>query len=125
LNKYNGIELHEYTDNNIIYHNNFVDNTQNAYDEGNNVWDDGKYGNYWSDYQERYPDAKSRILKPWMWDTPYEIEGGDNKDNCPLIKQWPKIKSRAIPRDTASYNLNWLMFLERFPLFTRLLFLLR
>ena len=71
LNKENGIELHEYTDNNIIYHNNFIDNIQNAYDEGTNTWDDGKYGNYWSDYQERYPDAKSRILKPWMWDTPY------------------------------------------------------
>ena len=82
---------------NIFYHNNFIDNIDNAYDEGYNTWDDGKYGNYWSDYEDRYPDAKPRMLKPWMWNTPYEIGGRDNKDNCPLIKQWPNSKSKSIP----------------------------
>ena len=48
----------------------------------------GKKGNYWSDYKEKYPDAKKQPFKG-IWDTPYEIEGGDNKDTCPLLKQWP------------------------------------
>lgn len=124
-NKENGILLYEYTDINIIYHNNFINNTQNAYNEGNNTWDDGEYGNYWSDYEERYPDAKPKILKPWMWNTPYEIEGGNNMDNNPLIKQWPNSKSRAITKDTASYNFYWLKYIERFPLLSKLLFISR
>jgi len=100
--------------NNIIFHNNFLDNTDNVYDEGGNTWDDGKYGNYWSDYIERYPDAKRLPLKG-IWDTPYEIEGGDNADDCPLIKQWPDSRSR-----TSSFLwFKWL--LDCFPLLERLL----
>jgi len=108
-----GIYL-RWSNNNVIYHNNFIENTDNAYDEGNNTWDDGKKGNYWSDYEERYPDAKKKPFKG-IWDTPYEIPGGDNKDRYPLIKQWPSSKSRAIPRNTASYSYYLLRFLERFP----------
>ena len=125
-NNYWGIRLHEsysglFCDNNIIYHNNFINNLQNAYDDCDNIWDDGKYGNYWSDYEDRYPDAKPRILRPWMWDTPYEIEGGDNKDNCPLIKQWPNLKSRTITRTKSTIYSLLLWFLERFPLLERLI----
>lgn len=36
---------------NQIYSNNFIDNTNQAYDNsGLNSWDDGKSGNYWSKY---------------------------------------------------------------------------
>ena len=38
---------------NIIYHNNFVDNTEQVYTDGSiNLWDDGypSGGNFWSDY---------------------------------------------------------------------------
>jgi len=107
--------------NNVIYHNNFINNTVNAEDYCNNTWDDGKYGNYWSDYEEKYPDAKKKWWKG-IWDTPYEIEGGNNKDNYPLIKQWPNLKSRAITRDTALYNFYWFRFLGRFPLLKQLFF---
>jgi parallel beta-helix repeat protein len=118
---FNGIYLELDSLDNIIYHNNFIENEQNAYDECNNSWDDGKYGNFWSDYKEKYPDAKPKILKPWMWDTPYEINGGDNKDNCPLIKQWPDSRSGTITRINTIIHpiLQWL--LERFPLLERLL----
>ena len=106
--------------NNTIYHNNFINNIQNAYnEEGNNIWDDGKYGNYWSDYEEKYPDAKKKWLKG-IRDTSYEIEGGDNKDNCPLIKQWPNVKSRELSENTASYSFYRLRFLEQFPLLKQL-----
>ncbi|MCK4365280.1 MAG: right-handed parallel beta-helix repeat-containing protein [Thermoplasmatales archaeon] len=110
-----GIWLGDSSNYNIIYHNNFINNGENAYDECNNTWDDGKYGNYWSDYKEKYPNAKKKLLKPWMWDTPYEIPGGENKDSCPLIKQWPDSKPRTISRNTASYSSYLLRFLERFP----------
>lgn len=58
--------------NNNIHHNNFMDNTLgNAYDECNNDWDDGiSEGNYWDDYDSN---------------PPYEIPGGYNADNYPLV----------------------------------------
>ncbi len=37
---------------NNIYSNNFIDNNDQAYDDsGMNSWDDGKTGNYWSNYK--------------------------------------------------------------------------
>jgi len=115
-----GIELYE-SSGNTIFKNNFINNGENAYDECDNIWDDGKYGNYWSDYKEKYPDAKKRLLRPWMWNTPYEIPGGDNRDMCPLVKQWPYSKPRIISRDTASYSSYLLRLLEQFPILHRLL----
>jgi parallel beta-helix repeat protein len=40
------------SDNNLIYHNNLINNTKQAYDNGTNSWDNGSVdgGNYWSDY---------------------------------------------------------------------------
>jgi nitrous oxidase accessory protein NosD len=110
---------------NTIYHNNFINNGENARDESVNTWDDGKYGNYWSDYEERYPNAKPKLFKPWMWDTPYEIEDYTNKDMCPLIEQWPKSKTRTIQKDIASYSSHLLRFLDMFPMLERLLSLIR
>lgn len=55
-----------------IYSNNFIDNTlDHAYDNsGKNAWDDGKSGNYWSNYKGS---------------TPFKIKGGVNAvDNFPL-----------------------------------------
>ena len=116
-NKEIGIYLW-FAPNNTIYHNNFINNTNNANnEEGYNIWDDGKYGNYWSDYKERYPKAK-RIWLKGIWNTPYEIPGGDNKDNCPLINQWPKSRTKT---RTTSYFVWYHWFLERFPLLERLL----
>jgi len=102
---------------NIIYHNNFVGNTQNAYDNGTNSWDDGKKGNYWDDYTEKYPDAHKKWGKG-IWDTPYEIPGGDNVDRYPLLKQWPNALSLLIPKINI-FNFNFIILLqrliERFP----------
>jgi parallel beta-helix repeat protein len=93
-NKNNGIVISGSLSNSI-YHNNFIDNGNHAKNIGNNLWDDGKYGNYWDDYEERYPDA--------------------------LIKQWPDSRSRTITRTQTIVHpiLHWL--LERFPLLERLL----
>ena len=80
--------------NNEIYLNNFIGNNQHANDDSNNIWDDGRYGNYWDDYKERYPDAKKLLLKG-IWDTPYSIPNGDNQDKYPLIKPDGKSKNKT------------------------------
>ena len=86
--------------NNNIYLNNFVDNTNNAYSsKSTNIWNspleitytykgttyERYLGNYWSDYEEKYPDAEE-IDSTGIWDTPYSIDG--DKDNYPLMESF-------------------------------------
>ena len=79
-----GIRNSEPSTNNNIYHNNFFDNTQNAYDECNNSWDNGypSGGNYWDDYNGTDVDDDG------IGDTPYNISGGDNRDRYPLMEPY-------------------------------------
>jgi len=81
-NSGNGLLLIE-SSNNIIYYNNFINNTENAEDFGGNIWDDtvGK-GNYWDNYTGNDSDGDG------IGDIPYEIPGGNNQDNYPLMKPW-------------------------------------
>lgn len=88
-NRKYGIYIYEneYNDHNNIYLNNFINNTENAYDGGNNTWyNDTHYydyrGNFWSDYEEKYPNALNLTV---VWDTPYNISGRGNQDKYPLI----------------------------------------
>jgi parallel beta-helix repeat protein len=84
-NKYYGIWLQS-SSNNTIYHNSFVDNTnQVRYDSSPNNWDNGypSGGNYWSDYQTRYPGA-SENDSSGIWNTPYVINS-NNTDHYPLM----------------------------------------
>ena len=62
-----GIEL---SNNNQIYHNNFLNNAEQADDDGNNFWDNGypSGGNYWSDH--------SCTGNPSDGSQPYAIGGG-------------------------------------------------
>ncbi len=69
---------------NIFYHNNFIGNDSQAYDECNNIWDNGypSGGNYWSGY--------AGVDEDWdgIGDTPYDIPGGSNQDGYPLMYPW-------------------------------------
>ncbi|MFC1787535.1 NosD domain-containing protein, partial [Halobacteriota archaeon] len=89
LNNWYGIYLYSSSNNTI--HNNYFDNMNNAYDNGNNIWNvsktsgtniiGGPYlgGNYWSDYTDHDLDGDE------FGDKPYNISGGTNKDYLPLI----------------------------------------
>ena len=77
-NSNNGIYLRD-SSNNVIYLNKFIDNNVNAYNyNGTNYFDNGTYGNYWSDYTGVDADSDG------IGDTPYYIEE-DAIDNYPLM----------------------------------------
>jgi len=71
--------------NNTIFHNNFIDNIENAYDSGNNQWDNDypSGGNFWFDY------TGSDLNGDRIGDIPYIIDGGNNRDWYPLIHKFP------------------------------------
>jgi hypothetical protein len=80
--------------NNTIYHNNFIGDSSLA---GNaafnspysvNVWDNGypSGGNYWSDYQKRYPGA-TEIDGSGIGNTSYVVDG-QNIDRYPLMEPY-------------------------------------
>lgn len=76
-----GICLAGPTNGNLIYHNNFVNNDSQAYDNGVNYWDNGYPfgGNYWSDY------IGVDVNGDGIGDSPYEIPGDNNQDRYPLM----------------------------------------
>jgi len=73
------ISLLLYSSNNTLYHNNLIDNTQNAYDTRTNTWDSGTEGNYYSDYTGTDSNGDG------IGDNPYPIPGGSSVDNFPLM----------------------------------------
>jgi len=81
-----GVYIESNSDNNLLYHNSFLNNTCQAMDQGNNIWDNGYPfgGNYWSDFDEpsegAYDNNSDGIV-----DSPYYISGGSNVDRYPLM----------------------------------------
>jgi parallel beta-helix repeat protein len=83
-----GIHLYM-SSNNTVHHNNFTNNTEQVVSYNTvNIWDDGypSGGNYWSDYEDRYPDAEE-IDGSQIWNTPYEIDE-DNQDRYPIVPEF-------------------------------------
>jgi len=70
--------------NNAFYHNNFINNTGqiNLGNSANTTFDNGCEGNYWSDYEARYPNASCNEFG--IWNTSYVIDSYPNHDNYPL-----------------------------------------
>jgi parallel beta-helix repeat protein len=98
---------------NLIYHNNFINNTIQAKDMGTNLWNlsypDG--GNYWSDYSgdDYYYGPDQNISgSDGIGDTPYPIQTGsadyypfiDPFQNSSVLKQgWNLISLPLIPHE--------------------------
>jgi parallel beta-helix repeat protein len=81
----NGIVIDSASKNNILYHNNFMDNDQNALDTGKmNQWDNGypSGGNYWDDYTGSDSDLDG------IGDSPHYIPGGSSEDRYPFMKPY-------------------------------------
>jgi len=66
---------------NMIYHNNFINNTDQAVDDGGkNTWNYSDQGNYWSDYNGADPDEDN------IGDASYEVNATlDAWDAAPLM----------------------------------------
>ncbi len=90
-NSYYGIFIQSSNNDNIFHSNNFIKNSQNAHDGGNNIWDDEWNGNYWDDYEKRYPNARKIWLKG-IWSIPYDIPGRSNQDRYPLFNPYVESK---------------------------------
>jgi len=70
---------------NVIYHNNFVNNTNHVEtDDSNDIWDNAEEGNYWDNYTGLDSDGDG------IGDTPYVIDD-NTQDNYPLMEPVPVI----------------------------------
>jgi len=88
-----GVYVDGNSNNNIIYHNNFKDNYQHAYDNGSNIWNDSypSGGNYWDDYtgEDNFQGPnQNETDSDGIGDTPYNITGDSNKDYYPLMSPY-------------------------------------
>lgn len=74
----------EYSDTSIIWMNNFMNNSiYSGQATGYAQFDNGTFGNFWSDYIICYPDAKNNGV---FWDNPYYVPGSlDYFDYFPLV----------------------------------------
>lgn len=72
------------SNNNVFYNNTFIGKIfRVALDTCENQWDNGEKGNYWSDYRIKNPFA---VPFNGIWNRPYPVAGGENKDRYPLFK---------------------------------------
>ncbi len=93
----NGVGFDVSFTNCTVHHNNFVDNHENV--DSNSCWgpwDDGREGNYWSDYNgtdqdgDGIGDTPYIVEIPWTWIEPTTnitiTNGANAQDNYPLMQ---------------------------------------
>jgi parallel beta-helix repeat protein len=95
-NNYCGIRLTgQGTNGNIIYNNNFINNTYQVLWQPSgmlsNIWDNGFEGNYWSDYNGKDADHDG------IGDTPYVIDT-NNTDHYPLMGTFQSFNVSITPQ---------------------------
>ncbi len=92
-----GIEIYDYYEgsvmNNLIYHNNIINNPVNSYDNGIDFWHNYYPigGNYWDDYngEDNYKGHDQNIPgSDGLGDTSYNISESSCQDVYPLINKW-------------------------------------
>ena len=77
-----GLSFNSTNGTNTFHTNTFINNTEHSSAPfADDVFNSFIYGNYWDDYEERYPDA---TVTGRVWDTPYGVGGSDVMDMYPL-----------------------------------------
>jgi parallel beta-helix repeat protein len=91
-NNDHGIQLKN-SDDNIIHDNNLVNNMKSdaSDDSGNNQWDDGAVGNYYSDFHKAFNGCKDANADS-ICDSAYEIPGGSFRSRS--LDRYPLATSR-------------------------------
>jgi parallel beta-helix repeat protein len=87
-----------FSSNNTFFCNSLDNNYQVLSCYSTSIWDDGSRGNYWSDYQARYPNPTQTN---GIWTTPYDIVDVNQSvsfDHYPLADQTivPEFSSASI-----------------------------
>ncbi len=115
-----GIYLDEESGENILYKNEFENNTLHAYDDGDeNTWYHGNIGNYWENYTGSDTNADG------IGETPYNFIGGNaqSSDLYPIVEFYSSIGFfmylTAFP-DDLSFNISdsgklisWMVYSNR------------
>jgi len=102
-NKIVGISLNIASDYNLLYYNNFINNSQQAEDDCLNLWYDQKTktGNYWSNYLSINPEISQENI---TWSEPFNISlDGSIQDIYPLVDLYEIINIQI--DDPANNNL--------------------
>jgi nitrous oxidase accessory protein NosD len=81
-NSKEGIHVGVPSHSNLFVYNLFIENTLHAFDNSTNAWN-ATVGNYWDDYFIQNPGGVD-ANHDGLWDTPYNISGGENQDLHPL-----------------------------------------
>ena len=77
---------------NLLYQNNLINNDMNALNSGQNQWDNGIKGNYYSDYNGIDSNNDG------IGDTPYNVSGsGGPQDRYPLMQMYLWSQPPIIP----------------------------
>jgi len=109
-NDYYGLFIQSLNNDNIFHSNNLINNGQNAHDSGNDIWDNEWNGNYWDDYEKRYPDARKIWLKG-IWSIPYDIPGRSNQDRYPLFNPYVESKENEFKLSSVHLSQIFVKFL--------------
>jgi parallel beta-helix repeat protein len=107
----------------LFFHNNFLNNGQQATRGGVNIWDEGypSGGNYWSDYtgNDTYSGInQNETGSDNIGDLPYVIDA-NNRDNYPLMNPWVPYENGTIYiRDDGSVDPSGAPILRKGNLYT-------
>jgi len=83
---------------NVVYGNELLENGQNAYDDGDNLWYDGKVGNHYDDFDAIEEGCRDRN-RDGVCDSPREIPGGSSVDEYPVASEDAIRRYRSVSGD--------------------------
>jgi hypothetical protein len=87
ISNYEGLNLIDGTADNLIYLNNFVNDSSpavlNGLGQSFNSWNNGTRGNYWSDYSKIYPNA-TELDNSGIGNTPYVLVDSEGSSSSKL-----------------------------------------